>query len=87
MRIYSDRTVDQEYADVELTFSSYYKYAFYYKGTYDYHTIIMGVGGNSDDIYRHEVVNNDKTTLRATYHNFIRILDKDGVEVFTWYDY
>ena len=45
-----------KYGDVEVTFSSYYKFAFTYAATLpDGKRLTVGFGGNSDDIYRHEV--------------------------------
>lgn len=45
-----------KYGDVEVTFSSYYKFTFTYAATLpDGKKLTVGFGGNSDDIYRHEV--------------------------------
>ena len=45
-----------KYGDVEVTFSSYYKFAFTYAAILpDGKRLTVGFGGNSDDIYRHEV--------------------------------
>jgi len=45
-----------KYGDVEVTFSSYYKYTFTYAATLpDGKRLTVGYGGNSDEIYRHEV--------------------------------
>lgn len=45
-----------KYGDVEVTFSSYYKYTFTYAATLpDGRRLTVGYGGNSDEIYRHEV--------------------------------
>jgi hypothetical protein len=45
-----------KYGDVEVTFSSYYKYTFNYATTLpDGKRLTVGYGGNSDEIYRHEV--------------------------------
>lgn len=45
-----------KYGDVEVTFSSYYKYTFTYAATLpDGKLLTVGYGGNSDDIYMHEV--------------------------------
>ena len=46
-----------KYGDVEVMFSSYYKYTFTYAATLpDGKLLTVGYGGNSDKIYRHEVV-------------------------------
>ena len=45
-----------KYGDVEVTFSSYYKYTFTYAASLpDGKRLTVGYGGNSDDIYRLEV--------------------------------
>lgn len=45
-----------KYGDVEVTFSSYYKYTFTYTATLpDGKHLTVGYGGCSDEIYRHEV--------------------------------
>ena len=44
-----------KYKDVDFYFSSYYKYTFTFIGEYEGKTVFVGVGGNSDEIYRFEV--------------------------------
>lgn len=45
-----------KYGDVDVNFSSYYKYTFTYAATLpDGRRLTVGYGGNSDEIYRHEV--------------------------------
>lgn len=44
-----------KYKDVDFYFSSYYKYTFTFVGEYEGKTVSVGVGGNSDEIYRFEV--------------------------------
>lgn len=41
-----------KYKDVRFHLSSYYKYVFTFKGEYEGNPIFVGVGGNSDAIYR-----------------------------------
>lgn len=45
----------EKYKDVEFYFKSYWKYTFTYVGEYEGKVVGIGVGGNSDDIYRHDV--------------------------------
>ena len=45
----------EKYKDVDFYFSSYYKYTFNFVGEYQGECISIGVGGQSDDIYRFEV--------------------------------
>jgi hypothetical protein len=53
-----------KYGDVEVTFSHYYKFTFTYAATLpDGSRLTVGVGGNSDDIYRFEVSNNEVATV------------------------
>lgn len=45
-----------KYGDVLVQFSGYYKYAFSYKATLpDGKRIVVDYGGNTGDIYRHDV--------------------------------
>jgi len=45
-----------KYGDVEVTFTSYYKYTFTYAATLpDGKRLTVGYGGSHDEIYRHEV--------------------------------
>lgn len=45
-----------KYGHVQVTFSSYYKYTFTYAATLpDGKRMTVFYGGNSDEIYRHEV--------------------------------
>jgi len=46
-----------QHKDTRVTFDSYYKYKFYFKSTLG--LLTMGYGGDSSDIYRFEVSNND----------------------------
>lgn len=45
----------EKYKDVDFYFSHYYKYTFTFKGDYEGKEVFIGVGGNSDEIYRFEV--------------------------------
>jgi len=46
-----------KYGEVEVTFVRYYKYTFTYAATLpDGKRLTVEYGGNSDEIYRHEVV-------------------------------
>lgn len=45
----------EKYKNVEFKFSSYYKYTFHFVGEYEGKCVTVGVGGNSDEIYRFEV--------------------------------
>jgi hypothetical protein len=48
---------NSKYGDIEVTFSSYYKYTFTYEATLpDGKKLTISCGGNHYDIYRHEVI-------------------------------
>lgn len=44
-----------KYKQVIFFFKSYYKYTFTFEGEYNGSKVTIGVGGNSDEIYRMEV--------------------------------
>ena len=44
-----------KYKEVDFTFKSYYKYTFTFVGEYEGKAVTIGVGGESDDVYRFEV--------------------------------
>lgn len=44
-----------KYGNVEVKFSSYYKYTFTFTGEFDGGVVVVDVGGDSSDIYRMEV--------------------------------
>ena len=83
--------VVSEYKDIVLSFSSYYKFCFYFRGvTPEGHTILASLGGNSEDIYRVEVVNNDKRTLGDTVSKCNGVHIRDAVtneKIFTYSNY
>lgn len=54
----------EKYGDVKVKFSSYYKYTFTYAATLpDGRRLTCDYGGNSDDIYRHEVAPEAEETV------------------------
>lgn len=76
-----------KYGDVPVKFSRYYKYVFYFTAVLDDgSTLEVGVGGNSDDIYRVEVVPELTEPASAQYPNRGSVY-KDGKEVESFYDY
>ena len=52
-----------KYGNVEFTFSSYYKFSFVFVGNSNNYEIIVSVGGSADDIYKFEVISNEKYKL------------------------
>jgi len=56
--------VAEKYGEVELHFTSYYKYVFSYRGVAeDGYIIVADYGGDHDDIYRYEVAVNSPEKL------------------------
>lgn len=78
----------EKYGDVKVKFSNYYKYTFTYTGTLpDGGKISICDGGNSDDIYRYEVVP-DREEKVSFIHPFSgSVYDKDGQKIDAFYDY
>ena len=54
-----------KYKDVKFKFSSYYKYTFHFVGEYEGKSIDVGVGGNSEQIYRFEVSSDCTESLES----------------------
>jgi hypothetical protein len=75
----------EKFGNVPLSFSSYYKFVFYYGGSFEGYSILAGYGGNSTDIYRHEVAADSKETICALSPSYITISDDTGV-IFNWSD-
>jgi hypothetical protein len=81
---------ENKYGDFKLTFSRYYKYSFTYTGaTDDGVEIEASYGGNGEDIYKHEVVNNDKEFVGKPVDDFwSSITARIGKDViFHWDEY
>jgi len=77
----------KKHGDVVLTFNSYYKYTFTYSATLeDGRSLIANIGGNSDDIYRLDVSNNEQIKL-ANLDPHSAYLYKDNKEAYGFYDY
>jgi hypothetical protein len=56
----------EKYGDVEMHFTSYYKYTFSFEGkTPNGETIKASVGGSADDIYRFEVCTGSNGTFSS----------------------
>ena len=66
--------VNRLFQDVELHFSHYYKYTFYFEGNKGNIRIKTGWGGNANDIYRCKLAADSKTT-------FHRVEDWDWVDI------
>ena len=79
----------EKYGDVVCTFSSYYKYMFTYEGkAEDGATVQLSVGGDSGDIYKHEVNAGDTLTLNNDLDSLsIVTVERDGAEVYSETDF
>jgi len=76
-----------KYGDVQVTFRSYYKYTFVYDTTLpDGKRLTVCYGGDSDSIYRHEVVSAgvDTVNLLQPYSGAVY---EGTEEVEGFYDY
>jgi hypothetical protein len=75
-----------EYGDVDVTFSYYYKYTFTYSATLpDGKILKVQYGGNSDQIYRHEV---DTLSVKVRHLGpFAGSVYEGDDEVESFYDY
>ena len=78
----------EKYGDVKVKFSYYYKYTFNYTGSLpDGGKISVGFGGNSDDIYRCDVVPDREESVSFIYPYTGRVIDKNGQVIDEFYDY
>lgn len=76
-----------KYGDVEVKFSSYYKFTFVFASRLDNGDYIrVEVGGNSDDIYRYEVACDSEQSI-ASLDPYSGGVYRDGNEVEGFYDY
>lgn len=76
-----------KYGDVEVTFSSYYKYTFTYDAALpDGKRLTVGYGGNSDQIYRHEVATACAEKV-SSLHPYTGAVYEGTEEVEGFYDY
>ncbi len=76
-----------KYGEVEVTFSSYYKYTFTFSALLpDGKLLSVDYGGSSDGIYRYEVTPGHKTTVTSLYPYAGRVYE-NGKEVESFYDF
>jgi hypothetical protein len=77
----------EKYGSVKVKFSSYYKYKFNYVATLpDGKVLTCGYGGNSDEVYRHEVDVDSEETV-SSLQPYEGTIYQDGKEVEWFYDY
>lgn len=75
-----------KYGKVEVTFSHYYKYVFYFVGEIPEGKITVGFGGDAAEIYRYEVTCGEVITVETLYPNRGGLY-KDGKEIEGFYYY
>jgi len=72
---------DELYGDVEVEFSSYYKYTFNYRGqTDDFKTVSISFGGCADDIYKQEVEAGEKVKVKDIEGTYATVYENDDCE-------
>ncbi len=77
-----------KYAGVLVTFSHYYKYTFTFKAVLpDGTRLSVGYGGNHDEIYRYELVNNEQIKIGALDPYTGSVYKDNGEEIESFYDY
>ena len=81
----------EKYGKCVVKFSDYYKYTFTYIGIFtlengDEVRVVVNYGGNSDQIYKHSVFNNDSKVLEVL-QPYSGEVYKDGKVVDSFYDY
>ncbi len=76
-----------KYGGIKVAFSSYYKYTFTYSAVLpDGKRLTVGYGGNSAEIYRHEVAVNDAETVDSL-QPYTGAVYEAGKEIEGFYDY
>jgi hypothetical protein len=76
----------EKYGEVELTFSSYYKYSFTFTGTTpDGIKLMASFGGHAEEIYRREVAADTPETLRYLDPSWLCASDAEGNKIGEWW--
>lgn len=78
----------EKYGEVEVTFSSYYKFSFHFKGEAENGDVIkVSVGGNSDDIYKFDVTADNPVTIASLDPYMGMVFGTNGEEYDCFNDY
>ena len=78
----------EKYRDAKVKFSSYYKYTFTFTGSLPGgDRIVVEVGGDSDDIYKMEVVPDYEETVASLEPIGGAVYSTNGTVVDSFYDY
>jgi hypothetical protein len=76
--------VNEKFKDVKVTFDSYYKFTFTFKGqSEDGFTLACLYGGSSDDIYRYDVNTDPVSFGECDQWSHVVVKDKDGNKIFS----
>lgn len=78
----------KKYGAVQVVFSHYYKFTFSYKATLvNGDVLTCDVGGNADEIYKHDVSVDAVETVDGLEPYAGGVYTKDRKEVCSFYDY
>lgn len=78
----------EKYGDVKVKFSEYYKYTFTYIGSLpDGGKISVDYGGNAEQIYRHDVSDDNEETVGSLYPYSGVVVDAKGQVIDEFYEY
>lgn len=86
-KILTENQVDEIFKKVRVKFSHYYKFCFTYVAKVDGYDLHVSFGGSSDDIYRHEVRNNEELDFVCCAEWSEVYVTKDGKSVFSLWNY
>lgn len=78
----------QMYGDIEVSFESYYKYSFTFRGvTSEGHVVVVSVGDSADDIYRLEVGTEKKSVKSLDPSSGQVYISGNPDPIHSFYDY
>jgi hypothetical protein len=78
---FTEEEVNEKFKDAMVTFDSYYKYTFSFRGYKDQYIIETTFGGDSSDIYRYDVDNMPVNFEEVNNWSNVWIKDEDTNEV------
>ena len=78
----------EQYGDVLVKFTSYYKYTFTFTGLMDNgYSILVRIGGSANDIYKTSVNADAELSVSNLYPDSGVVFDENGLEVDSFDDY
>jgi hypothetical protein len=69
----------EKYGEVEVMFSSYFKYTFVFRGDFYGKEFQVNVGGSSEDIYRFDVRANDPIKIKYLDINYAQVVENENI--------